>query len=334
LLNLAVGGSFGGPVGPETVFPQSLLVDYIRLYQVRPGPVNFDASFRDDFTGWQQVTVPFSAFVNADGAALDLTAIQGFSFLVPGGMRQPVRIDQVRLACSADLTVTSAADSGPGSLRKLLGSVCTGGTVHFAPALTGQTITLTSGSLTLGRSVTIDGAGAPGLTISGNNTDRIVIVNAGTTATIRQVTLAHGYGWQLAGGVLNNGGLTLDHVAVTDNRMETDAGDYWQGGGGIYNGSGATLTLVDSTVSGNHARWSGGGVYAFFNTTTTVVRSTISGNVSGDVGGAVRSLGNVTITNSTVSGNTATGWHGGAIFHTDGNLKISSSTIANNIGPD
>ena len=334
LLNLAVGGNFGGPVGPETLFPQSLLVDYIRLYQVRPAPVNFDASFRDDFTGWRQITVPFSAFVNGGGATLDLTAIKGFGFLVPGGLPQAARIDQVRLACSADLIVTNAADSGSGSLRSLLGAVCTGGTVRFAPALTGQTITLTTGPLTLDRNVRIDGAGAPGVTISGNDTDRVVIVNAGTAAVLRHVTLANGYGWQLAGGVLNNGTLTLDHAVVTENTMATDAGDYWQGGGGIYNGGGATLTLVDSIVSNNDARWSGGGVYSFFNTTTTIVRSTISGNVSADVGGAIRSLGNVTITNSTLSGNRATGWHGGAIFQTDGNVTISSSTVANNVGPD
>ena len=334
LLNLAVGGNLAGPVGGETVFPQRLLVDYVRLYQLRPGPEWFDAAFRDDFTGWKEITVPFSAFANENGALLDLTAIRAFAFLVPGGMRQPVRIDEVRLACSAGVTVTSAADSGAGSLRDLLGRVCSGGTVRFEPALAGQTITLTSGPLTLGRSVTIDGADASGLTISGNRADRVVVVDAGTTATIRFLTLAHGYGWQLAGGVLNNGALTLDHVTVTANTMATDAGDFWQGGGGIYNGSGATLNLVDSTVSDNTARWSGGGVYSFFNTTTTIVRSTISGNVSNDVGGGIRSLGNMTITNSTISGNRATGWHGGAIFHTDGNMAISSSTIANNIGPD
>jgi beta-glucanase (GH16 family) len=334
LLNLAVGGNLGGPVGSETVFPQSLLVDYVRLYQVRPGPMNFDASFRDDFSGWKPITVPFSAFVNVDGALLDLTAIRGFAFLVPGGMRQPVRIDEVRLACASDVTVTNAADNGPGSLRYLLGTVCTGGTVHVSPALTGQTIALTSGPLTLGRNVTIDGTAAPGFTISGNSADRVVIVNAGTTAMIRSATLAHGYGWQLAGGVLNNGALTLDHVMVTGNTMATDAGDFWQGGGGIYSGSGATLNLVDSTISNNNARWSGGGVYSFFNTTTNIVRSTISGNVSGDVGGGIRSLGNMTISNSTISGNQSTGWHGGAIFHTDGNMAITNSTIANNKGPD
>lgn len=33
LLNLAVGGAFGGDPNAETVFPQSMLVDYVRVYQ-------------------------------------------------------------------------------------------------------------------------------------------------------------------------------------------------------------------------------------------------------------------------------------------------------------
>ena len=33
LLNLAVGGHLGGPVGPETEFPQQYVVDYIRGYE-------------------------------------------------------------------------------------------------------------------------------------------------------------------------------------------------------------------------------------------------------------------------------------------------------------
>lgn len=33
ILNLAIGGNFGGPVGAETVFPQSMLVDYVRVYR-------------------------------------------------------------------------------------------------------------------------------------------------------------------------------------------------------------------------------------------------------------------------------------------------------------
>ena len=33
IINLAVGGNFGGPPNADTVFPQTLLVDYIRVYQ-------------------------------------------------------------------------------------------------------------------------------------------------------------------------------------------------------------------------------------------------------------------------------------------------------------
>jgi hypothetical protein len=157
--------------------------------------------------------------------------------------------------------------------------VCSAGSVDFSDALAGQTITLLSGPLVLGKSVTIDGSNAPGRTISGNNSDRVFIVNAGTTAVINNLTISNGYGWQLAGGVLNNGSLTLNHVVVTQNTMATDAGDYWQGGGGIYNGGGSTLNLIDSSVTDNHAGWSGG-IYSFFDSTTSVIRSTISGNVS------------------------------------------------------
>ncbi|MGE5156110.1 MAG: family 16 glycosylhydrolase, partial [Betaproteobacteria bacterium] len=333
LLNVAVGGNFGGAVGPDTTFPQRTKVDYVRLYQAAPSPKLFSASFRDDSAGWRKVVLPFSAFSASDGSAPDLTRVTAVNLQVPGGLRAPVRLDQVRLTCPSAVTVTTSADSGPGSLRKALASVCAGGSIDFAPGLAGQTITNLS-ALAIGKDVTIDGAGAPGLTISGGGTYRVLEVGSTATATVRNVTLANGYGFQVGGGVLNNGKLTLDHVVVTGNRMTTTGGDFWQGGGGIYSGDGATLHLVDSTVSANEADWSGGGLYAFFNTTTTIERSTISGNTSHDVGGAIRSLGTLTLANSTISGNTATGWHGGAIFQTDGDVTITSSTIADNAGPD
>jgi beta-glucanase (GH16 family) len=334
LLNVAVGGNFGGPIGPETTFPQTMSIDYVRLYQAKQKPASFAASFREDFSGWQRISLPFSAFKSDSGGMLDLSNVQSLGFTIPDGLSTPVHIDQIRLNCPDQVTVSNNADAGAGSLRKALNIVCEDGTVNFDPTLAGQTITLLSGPLTLGKNVTIDASQAPGLTISGNHTDRVFIINAGTTASLSHLTLVDGFGWQLAGGILNNGSLTLDHSTVSGNVMATDAGDYWQGGGGIYNGDSATLNLIDSSVSNNQAGWSGGGIYSFFNTTTTIVRSTISGNVSNDVGGGIRSLGNMTITNSTISGNTATGWHGGAIFQTDGDITITNSTIANNVAPD
>lgn len=34
ILNIAVGGGFVGPVGPDTEFPQSMIIDYVHVYQV------------------------------------------------------------------------------------------------------------------------------------------------------------------------------------------------------------------------------------------------------------------------------------------------------------
>lgn len=33
ILNLAVGGTLGGPVGPDTVFPAEMFVDYVRIFE-------------------------------------------------------------------------------------------------------------------------------------------------------------------------------------------------------------------------------------------------------------------------------------------------------------
>ena len=346
LMNVAVGGNFGGPVGEDTVFPQEMLVDYVRVYQGPDSAERFETTFSDNFAGWQQVVLPFSSFTrSADQPAgapddgLGLNEVWGYGFKLPEGGTSTgtLRLDQVRLEVvppPTEITVTNLDDSGNGSLRQALQDIAIGGTILFDPGLTGGTITLTSGPLVPGKSVTIDASGAAGLTVSGNHADRVLIVEPGISVSIHAMTLADGYGWQLAGGILNNGALVLDHVTVAGNTMATDAGDFWQGGGGIYNGEWATLELIDSSVVGNTAGWSGGGLYSFFNTNTTILRSTISGNVSNDVGGGIRSLGDAVIVNSTISGNTATGWHGGAIFHTDGVMEILNSTIANNIAPD
>jgi beta-glucanase (GH16 family) len=47
LLNLAVGGNLGGPVGAGTVFPARLLVDYVRVYRARDTSERIEASFAD-----------------------------------------------------------------------------------------------------------------------------------------------------------------------------------------------------------------------------------------------------------------------------------------------
>ena len=345
LFNVAIGGNFGGPVSPDLTFPQEMTIDYVRVYQAPDTAERWEATFVDNFEGWQRVTIPFASLMRSadqpEGApddGLTLNEVWGYGFQLPEGgtTNGVIWLDQVRLELippPTEITVTNLNDSGAGSLRQALADIAIGGTITFDPALAGGTLALTSGPLAPIHSVTIDGSNAPGISLDGGGADRVLIVDAGLTVTLENLTVTNGFGWQLAGGILNNGNLTLDHIMVTGNTMATDAGDFWQGGGGIYTGEGGSLTLVDSSVTNNNAGWSGGGIYSFFNTTTTIIRSTISGNVSNDVGGGIRMLGNATLVNSTLSGNQSTGWYGGAIFHTDGVMDLVNTTVAENIAP-
>ncbi len=345
ILNVAVGGNFGGPVGDDTTFPQSMVVDYVRVYQGPDTAERWEATFADDFDGWQQVTIPFSALTRSadqpDGApddGLTLSEVWGYGFKMADGVPTSgiLRMDQVRLELAPrpdELTVTNLNDSGEGSLRQALEDIADGGTITFDSALAGGTLALTSGPLVPARSVTIDASGAPGIVLDGGGADRLLIVDAGLSVSASHLVFSNGYGWQLAGGILNNGSLTLAHATVSDNLMATDAGDFWQGGGGIYNGDGASLMLVDSTVTNNTSGWTGGGIYSFFNSSTSIIRSTISDNLALDVAGGMRLLGDGEIVNSTLSGNTSTTWHGGALFLTDGVVTMTNATVVGNNAP-
>lgn len=341
LLNVAIGGNFGGPVGADTAFPQSMLVDYVRVYTARDSAERFQATVKDNFKGWRKVTLPFSAFTRArrqpagapnDG--LTLRQVWGYDLEVPGGYRGPLKLDQLRLklSCPDEVTVTSTADGGAGSLREALGSVCRGGTVRFDPALAGQTITL-GNELTARGDVTLEGAGAPGLALSGADTARVLVVEAGASATLRDLTIRDGYGFQLGGAIIVNGQLLLERVTVEGSSVSGDL-QFWQGGGGIYVGGGGSLTLRDSTVRANTTTGAdGGGIYGFTGSLVILERSAVVGNTAGNVGGGLRTLGNAEIENSTISGNISQAWHGGAVFHTDGLLTLRHSTVASNSAP-
>ncbi len=76
-------------------------------------------------------------------------------------------------------TVINNADSGSGSLREAINEANSnpGSTIVFSAALASQTISLASNLPLIEANVTIDGAGAPGLTISGAGTARVFFVD-------------------------------------------------------------------------------------------------------------------------------------------------------------
>ena len=104
LLNLAVGGNWPGSPDADTVFPQTLVVDYVRVYGAGDSYERYEAEFVDDFAGWRQVTLPFADFVRsvqqpwrAPNDELDLTEIYGFTIKLPA-RTELYYLDQFRLA--------------------------------------------------------------------------------------------------------------------------------------------------------------------------------------------------------------------------------------------
>lgn len=112
LLNMAIGGNFGGAIDPALDFPKEMKIDYVRVYQGPDTAERFEASFVDDFTGWQQVTIPFADLERSADArqpeptprdGLGLTEVWGYGFRVESGSGD-LRIDQVRLVPAPDTT--------------------------------------------------------------------------------------------------------------------------------------------------------------------------------------------------------------------------------------
>ncbi len=345
ILNLAIGGNFGGPLDPNVVFPQSMLVDYVRVYQGPDTAERFETSFVDDTPGWKEISLPFSAFTRsawqpkgAPNDGLTLSQVWGYGFVLPphGLTTGGFLLDKVRLIQPLEITVTNTNQAGPGSLSRAVEVIGNGGTIHFAAALAGQTISVAPGSpfIVAGKSVTIDAAAAPGLSLNGGGVERVFIVEGGAAATLRHLTITNGFGFDLAGGILNNGTVNLERCAVTGNVVGANANDFWKGGGGIYSGENSTLNVLESSITNNRTTLvDGGGIYAFFNAAVRIENSTVSGNVAGNVGGGIRMLGNATIVNSTLSGNTSSAWFGGALFHTDGVANLVNSTVTANVAP-
>jgi CSLREA domain-containing protein len=194
-----------------------------------------------------------------------------------------------------------------------------------------DTITFSvSGTITLGSTLptilpvgalTIDGGGT--ITISGNNSVRVMYVPAGANLTLQNLTIANGSAsGGLGGGIWNEGGtLTVTNSTFSNNSAAN--------GGGIFNAG--TLIVTDSTFSGNSATSDGGGITNGSNSTATVTNSTFSGNSANAGGGIENNSGTLTVTNSTFSGNSGSVSGGAAISTWKGAATPPTTTIRNTI---
>jgi hypothetical protein len=175
-------------------------------------------------------------------------------------------------------TVTNTNDSGTGSLRQAIADSLNDigpDLISFDSALAGKTIALNAtdvGTFDLGSvaiaiyqdTITIDGANAPGLVLSGQNSTRLFVVQSLGELTLKNLTVSGGYTKGGKGGDgLNKGG---------------GGGGALGAGGAIYVLSG-TLNVTGSTFTNNNAHGGNGGGH---NGAGTAAQSGAGGGIVGD----------------------------------------------------
>ncbi|MBR4834170.1 MAG: hypothetical protein IKU86_07555, partial [Thermoguttaceae bacterium] len=247
---------------------------------------------------------------------------------------------------TTNLDVVDAND-GVMSLREAIAAAQAGDVVTFAPALKGQTITLSGTELEITKAITIDASSlydeisqTPGITIDANQKSRVFRVRAGseeTPTTFVGLTITGGYAnySNYSEGYGSGGSVYVDdevstvftNVAIIGNAAALGAG------GGVRAGEWASTTFTNVTIAENTASSYGGGVSVGGNeNVVTFVNSTISDNTGGDGGGVyINGTTSVaTFASCVVSGNAANGSIGYGGVSLLGIATFENTTISDN----
>ena len=228
----------------------------------------------------------------------------------------------------AIIRVSSTADSGNGTLREAILQANSGDTIRFNSSLANKTIKLKE-QLVVDKSLTIDGADASNLTISGENKTRILRISYDySDVVLRNLTFANGKAVDndlsktLRGGAIE---LADSNTLVVENSRFID--NVGERSGAIFVGYGSKATVINSVFDGNDGSVAGDGFSAGAISTygggerATVVNSNGKRNVGGDASLEIRDS---TFTNNKGSY--------GAVYTLLTNLKVEDSEFRNNEG--
>ncbi len=228
----------------------------------------------------------------------------------------------------AIITVTNARNSGAGSLREAIASANSGDTVAFSSELANKTIRLDE-QLVIDKDITLDGAAAPNLTLSGEDKTRILHVDYSyVDVVVRNLTFANGRAadsdpnkTQQGGAIELRGPNTL---VVENSRFINNSAER---GGAIHVGYGASATVVGSEFDGNDGSLANDGFSAGAISTQGGGEGAKVVNTNGDrnVGGeAFLDIRDSTFTNNKGSY--------GAVYTLLGGLRVEDSVFRNNEG--
>jgi hypothetical protein len=220
--------------------------------------------------------------------------------------------------------VTSLSESGPGSLsRAIVSAKKSGTTITFASGLKG-TLHLTS-DLLINKNITISGPTDATVTISSDNTGKIIAITSGSNVTFNNLTFANSYTHKKS-FIMNDGNLTMNHCQMMNNSS--------YGNGGAIANTGK-LSLNDTTFSSNIVSGDGGAIYNRVGS-VNVNGSKIVGNLAYSNGGGIYSVGGqIEVSDSQLAFNStldvaAQNNYGGAIDVVDSPLFMSGTTVSNN----
>lgn len=247
------------------------------------------------------------------------------------------------------------------SLREAVKYSPAGEIITFSPKqLSGQTIRLTLGQITIDRALTIDGSSLPSpITLSGDKTgngrtsddtliftitggtvlleslilDRgnnqyggaIHVNNLVTRLTIRNSTISNSGGGTHGGGIYFIGGSKGMDSFLTIQKCSFTGNSVGHDGGAIH--MSGILSIEDSTFSNNIA-FQGGALFHGAGTATVQASSFTGGGATYTSGGAIFNQATLTLQESTISGNVAS--TGGGIHHASGTLTLQDSTVSGN----
>jgi hypothetical protein len=212
-------------------------------------------------------------------------------------------------------------------------------TIVFNTGLSG-TISLNSSLPAIVNTLTIQGTATnpPAITINGQNSYQILMVNSGAILNLSYLTIENGLAGNppLAGGgaVDNNGTLNVDDCAFSGNKAIAASLLGITEGGAILNEG--TLAVGNSTFTANQASL-GGAIYTggTASGTASVINSTLASNKAFQNGGGVYlAAGKMNVVSSTFADNLVllSSGEGGSIYNDSGKAKVKESIWASPSG--